>query len=104
MPSTVGKSIAEFFGTALLVCVVVGSGIMGTNLSQDAGVALIINTISTIFALVLLIFVLAPVSGAHLNPVVSLVQLVSNSQKVSETLSYIVAQVTGAELGCVKRS
>ena len=101
MPTTVGKSIAEFFGTALLVCVVVGSGIMGTNLSQDAGVALIINTISTIFALVLLIFVLAPVSGAHFNPVVSLVQLVGKSQKVSETLSYIVAQVTGAISGAL---
>lgn len=101
MPTTVGKSIAEFFGTALLVCVVVGSGIMGTNLSQDAGVALIINTISTIFALVLLIFVLAPVSGAHFNPVVSLFQLVGKSQKVSETLSYIVAQVTGAISGAI---
>lgn len=101
MPTTLGKSIAEFFGTALLVCVVVGSGIMGTNLSQDAGVALIINTISTIFALVLLIFVLAPVSGAHFNPVVSLVQLFSKSQKISETLSYIFAQVTGAIAGSV---
>jgi glycerol uptake facilitator-like aquaporin len=101
MPTTVGKSIAEFFGTALLVCVVIGSGIMGTNLSQDSGVALIINTLSTIFALVLLIFVLAPVSGAHFNPVVSLVQLVSKSQKVSETLSYIVAQVAGAISGAV---
>jgi glycerol uptake facilitator-like aquaporin len=101
MRTTIGKSIAEFFGTALLVCVVIGSGIMGTNLSQDAGVALIINTISTIFALVLLIFVLAPVSGAHFNPVVSLVQLVGNNQKVSETLSYIVAQVTGAISGAV---
>lgn len=101
MPTTVGKSIAEFFGTALLVCVVVGSGIMGTNLSQDAGVALIINTISTIFALVLLIFVLAPVTGAHFNPLVSLFQLVGKSQKVSETLSYIVAQVTGAISGAI---
>lgn len=101
MPSTLGKSVAEFFGTALLVCVVVGSGIMGTNLSQDAGVALIINTISTIFALVLLILVLAPVSGAHFNPVVSLVQLVSKNQKLSETLSYIIAQVTGAITGAV---
>jgi glycerol uptake facilitator-like aquaporin len=101
MPTTVGKSIAEFFGTALLVCVVIGSGIMGTNLSQDSGVALIINTLSTIFALVLLIFVLAPVSGAHFNPVVSLVQLVSKSQKVSETLSYIVAQIAGAVSGAV---
>jgi glycerol uptake facilitator-like aquaporin len=101
MPTTLGKSIAEFFGTALLVCVVVGSGIMGTNLSQDAGVALIINTLSTIFALVLLIFVLAPVSGAHFNPVVSLVQLFSKSQKVSETLSYIVAQIAGAVSGAL---
>jgi glycerol uptake facilitator-like aquaporin len=101
MTTTVGKSIAEFFGTALLVCVVIGSGIMGTNLSQDAGVALIINTISTIFALALLIFVLAPVSGAHFNPVVSLVQLVGNNQKVSETLSYIVAQIAGAISGAV---
>jgi len=101
MTTTVGKSIAEFFGTALLVCVVIGSGIMGTNLSQDAGVALIINTISTIFALALLIFVLAPVSGAHFNPVVSLVQLVGNNQKVSETLSYIVAQIAGAISGAL---
>jgi glycerol uptake facilitator-like aquaporin len=61
MPSTLGKAFAEYVGTAILVCVVVGSGIMGTNLSQDAGVSLIINTLSTIFALVLLIFILAPV-------------------------------------------
>jgi glycerol uptake facilitator-like aquaporin len=101
MPSTLGKSVAEFFGTALLVCVVVGSGIMGANLSTDSGVALIINTISTIFALVLFIFVLAPVSGAHFNPVVSLVQLVTKSQKVSETLSYIFAQILGAITGSI---
>jgi glycerol uptake facilitator-like aquaporin len=101
MRTTIGKSIAEFFGTALLVCVVIGSGIMGTNLSQDSGVALIINTLSTIFALVLLIFILAPVSGAHFNPVVSLVQLFSKSQKLSETLSYIMAQIAGAISGAV---
>jgi glycerol uptake facilitator-like aquaporin len=101
MPSLFGKAIAEFIGTALLVCVVVGSGIMGTNLSEDTGVALLINTISTISALVLLIFILAPVSGAHFNPAVSLVQLVSKSQKLSETFVYIVAQVTGAISGAV---
>lgn len=101
MPTLFGKAIAEFIGTALLVCVVVGSGIMGTNLSEDAGIALLINTISTIFALVLLIFILAPVSGAHFNPAVSLVQLVSKSQKLSETFVYIAAQVTGAISGAV---
>jgi glycerol uptake facilitator-like aquaporin len=101
MPTLFGKAIAEFIGTALLVCVVVGSGIMGTNLSEDTGIALLINTISTIFALVLLIFILAPVSGAHFNPAVSLVQLVTKSQKLSETFVYIVAQVTGAISGAV---
>ncbi len=101
MPTLFGKAIAEFIGTALLVCVVVGSGIMGTNLSEDVGIALLINTISTIFALVLLIFILAPVSGAHFNPAVSLVQLASKSQKLSETFVYIAAQVTGAISGAV---
>jgi glycerol uptake facilitator-like aquaporin len=101
MPTLFGKAIAEFIGTALLVCVVVGSGIMGTNLSEDTGIALLINTISTILALVLLIFILAPVSGAHFNPAVSLVQLVTKSQKLSETFVYIVAQVTGAISGAV---
>jgi glycerol uptake facilitator-like aquaporin len=101
MPSILSKAFAEFLGTALLVCVVVGSGIMGTNLSQDAGVALIINTISTIFALVLLIFILAPVSGAHFNPAVSLVQLVNREQKLGETLSYILAQTAGAISGAI---
>jgi glycerol uptake facilitator-like aquaporin len=101
MATTLGKTVAEFFGTTLLVCVVVGSGIMGTNLSSYAGIALIINTLSTIFALVLLIFILAPVSGAHFNPAVSLVQLVTKVQRVSETLSYIVAQILGAISGAV---
>jgi glycerol uptake facilitator-like aquaporin len=99
MAKTLGKSVAEFSGTALLVCVVVGSGIMGTNLSNDAGIALLINTISTIFALVLLIFVLAPVSGAHFNPVVSLVELFNKNLKPFEAISYLFSQVTGAIFG-----
>ena len=57
------KLVAEFGGTAALVCIVVGSGIMGTNLSNDDGIALLINTISTIFGLALLILILGPVSG-----------------------------------------
>jgi glycerol uptake facilitator-like aquaporin len=92
---------AEFAGTAVLVCVVVGSGIMGTNLSEDLGVALIINTISTIFALALLILTLGPISGAHFNPAVSLVQLVSRAQKPVETLVYVVVQVAGAIVGAI---
>ena len=95
------RATAEFAGTAVLVCVVVGSGIMGTNLSEDLGVALIINTISTIFALALLILTLGPISGAHFNPAVSLVQLVSRAQKPVETLVYVVVQVAGAIVGAI---
>ena len=53
------KVFAEFLGTALLVAIVVGSGIMATNLSQDVGVQLLINTISTVFGLYVLITILA---------------------------------------------
>jgi glycerol uptake facilitator-like aquaporin len=95
------RATAEFAGTAVLVCVVVGSGIMGTNLSDDLGVALIINTISTIFALALLILTLGPISGAHFNPAVSLVQMLSRAQKPVETLVYVVVQVAGAIVGAI---
>ncbi len=101
MATLVGKAVAEFSGTALLVAVVVGSGIMGTNLSDDLGVALIINAFSTIFALALLILTLGPVSGAHFNPAVSLVQLFSRQQPVAETLTYIFAQIAGAISGAI---
>jgi glycerol uptake facilitator-like aquaporin len=95
------RATAEFAGTAVLVCVVVGSGIMGTNLSDDLGVALIVNTISTIFALALLILTLGPISGAHFNPAVSLVQMLSRAQKPVETLVYVVVQVAGAIVGAI---
>ena len=94
-----GKTVAEFFGTATLVCVVVGSGIMGTNLSHDLGIALLINTISTIFALALLILTLGPISGAHFNPAVTLVLVVTKQQKPTDALAYIPAQIAGAIVG-----
>ena len=99
MAKITSKITAEFIGTATLVCVVVGSGVMGTNLSHDAGVALLINTISTIFALALLILTLGPISGAHFNPAVSLWLLATKQQKAGETLAYIPAQVAGAVAG-----
>jgi glycerol uptake facilitator-like aquaporin len=101
MNETLRKASAEFFGTALLVCVVVGSGIMGTNLSNDNAVSLIVNTISTIFALALLILVLGPVSGAHFNPVVTLVQFLSKSISMTTSLAYLAAQVSGAIVGAL---
>jgi glycerol uptake facilitator-like aquaporin len=95
------KAAAEFVGTALLVCVVVGSGIMGANLSSDLGVVLIINALSTVFALALLIVVLGPISGAHFNPAVSLVNVFSRLQPAREVGVYIVAQTAGAIVGAV---
>ena len=98
-PNLLGQTAAEFFGTATLVCVVVGSGIMGTNLSQDLGIALLINTVSTIFALALLILTLGPISGAHFNPAVTLVMVVTKQQKPTDALAYIPAQIAGAIVG-----
>ena len=98
-PNLLGQTAAEFFGTATLVCVVVGSGIMGTNLSQDLGIALLINTVSTIFALALLILTLGPISGAHFNPAVTLVMVVTKQQKPTDALAYIPAQIAGAIAG-----
>ena len=101
MAQLAGKVAAEFVGTALLVCVVVGSGIMGANLSSDLGVVLIINALSTVFALALLIVVLGPISGAHFNPAVSLVNVFSRLQPAREVGVYIVAQTAGAIVGAV---
>jgi glycerol uptake facilitator-like aquaporin len=95
------KVVAEFAGTALLVCIVVGSGIMGTNLSDDMAAALLVNTASTIFGLALLILVLGPISGAHFNPAVSLVMLAKKSLSLRDALAYIPAQVLGAIAGAI---
>ena len=95
------KWLAEYIGTATLVCVVVGSGIMGTNLSKDSAVALLVNTFSTIFALALLILIIAPISGAHFNPAVSLVQVVRREMGGLEFVAFISAQIAGAITGAI---
>ena len=68
------KGFAEFIGTAALLCAVIGSGIMAERLSGgNVAVALLANTLATVFALFVLIETLGPISGAHFNPVVTLV-------------------------------
>ena len=74
---------------------------MGTNLSKDSGVALLINAFSTIFALALLILIIAPISGAHINPAVSLVQVLRREMNAVEFLSFISAQIAGAICGAI---
>jgi glycerol uptake facilitator-like aquaporin len=95
------RAIAEFFGTGVLVAVVVGSGTMATNISQDVGVQLLINTVATIFALGLLIELLGPISGAHFNPLVSLVSVIRREKSASELLFYVVAQCAGGISGAM---
>jgi glycerol uptake facilitator-like aquaporin len=94
-------ALAEFFGTLVLVATVVGSGIMGTQMSNDPGVALLINTLSTIFVLALLILILGPISGAHFNPAVTLVLWVKKLQPGVNVLPYVVAQIAGAIGGAI---
>jgi len=95
------KVIGEFLGTATLVAIVVGSGIMATNLSQDVGVQLLINTISTVFGLAVLIQVLGPISGANFNPVVTMVDLIQKRINVVTFIQYAIAQTAGAITGAV---
>lgn len=94
---------AEFIGTAMLLCAVIGSGIMAERLSAgNTGVALLANTLATVFALYVLIETLGPVSGAHFNPVVTLVMAWRGEMGASPwplAMAFIVAQLTGAVVG-----
>ena len=90
---------SEVLGTAVLVMTVIGSGEMATNLSTDTGVQLLINSLSTAAILYALITLLADISGAHFNPLVTLVLAYKREMKISETVQYIFAQFIGALIG-----
>lgn len=97
---------AELLGTGLLVTVVVGSGIAASRLSTDTGLQLLENSLATVFGLAVLILMLGPVSGAHFNPVVSLVDWVIGRRMRSgltlrDVFTYIAAQTIGAIGGAV---
>jgi glycerol uptake facilitator-like aquaporin len=95
-------AVAEGVGTALLLAVVVGSGIMGEKLAAgNAAVALLANSIATGAALYVLIVMFGPLSGAHFNPVVSCVSVWEGSITVRACLAYIAAQIVGALIGVV---
>jgi glycerol uptake facilitator-like aquaporin len=98
------KAFAECLGTAMLLCAVIGSGIMAERLSGgNNGVALIANTLATVFALYVLIEVLGPISGAHFNPLVTLIFIRNQplaQQNIAQAATvFIVAQLLGAVLG-----
>ncbi len=93
---------AEFLGTLFLVATVVGSGIMGERLAAgNVAIALLANTLATGAALVALILTFGPISGAHLNPVVTLADAMEGGIAWKETPAYIFAQVLGGISGAV---
>jgi glycerol uptake facilitator-like aquaporin len=100
-PAGMKKVLGEYLGTATLVAIVVGSGIMATDLSQDVGVQLLINTISTVFGLAVLIQVLGPISGANFNPVVTLIDFIQNRTTLMTFIKYVIAQISGAITGAI---
>lgn len=95
--------LAEFAGTAALLCAVIGSGVMAERLSAgNMGVALLANTLATVFALYVLIELLGPVSGAHFNPLVTLVlgpKTATSTKRTRKTLFFITSQLLGAVAG-----
>jgi len=92
--------VTEFIGTALLLAIVTGSGIMGDTLSAgNAAVALLGNSIATGCGLYVLITLLAPISGAHFNPVVSIMFWSEGKLSFAALINYIVAQFLGAISG-----
>lgn len=90
---------SEALGTALLVATVVGSGIMADRLTSDPALSLLANTLATGAILVVLITILGPISGAHFNPVVSLVLAFRRALPASSVQAYIGAQILGGVAG-----
>lgn len=94
------RYFAELVGTAALLCAVIGSGIMAEQLAGgNVAVALLANTLATVFALYVLIETMGPISGAHFNPVVSLVLAIRKDLARHHLLGYVLAQLLGAALG-----
>jgi len=93
---------AEFLGTSFLVAAVIGSGIMGERLAGgNMAIALLANTIATGAALVALILTLGPISGAHLNPVVTLADWIESGIKRGDAMGYACAQILGGACGAI---
>jgi glycerol uptake facilitator-like aquaporin len=94
------RATAELLGTAMLLAIVVGSGIMGERLGggNDA-LALLGNTVATGAGLIVLIHVFGPVSGAHFNPAVTLALALREGADHRSVVAYIAAQIVGAVIG-----
>jgi glycerol uptake facilitator-like aquaporin len=102
VPVTVARRlVSEALGTALLVAAVVGSGIMAQQLARDPAVALLCNTLATGAALVALLLAFGPVSGAQLNPAVTVCMALTRDLSPAIAAGYLVAQVAGGIAGAI---
>jgi glycerol uptake facilitator-like aquaporin len=96
------RLVAEGVGSILLAATVIGSGVMAERLSGgNVAVALLANTGATVAVLVVLISMLGPVSGAHFNPAVSLIQVMRQQLAVRDACGYVVVQIVGCVLGAI---
>ena len=93
------KLIAEFVGTSLVTTAVIGSAIMATIWTKDGAIWLLVNMVSTVAALYIAIVLFAKVSGAHFNPVVSLIVAIQKKLSLKELSGYVAAQLLGAFMG-----
>lgn len=93
--------LSEYFGTTILVATVIGSGIMGTNLSDDTLLVLLVNALATVFVLGILILTLGPVSGAHFNPLVTIALGLTKQFPTKQILPYVLSQVLGGIYGAI---
>lgn len=91
--------LAEFIGSCFLVMIIVGSGLMAENLTNDTAVMLIANTIATGAGLFVLINAFADISGAHFNPFVSIAMTLTGKLKKELLIYYVVAQIFGCLVG-----
>src|SRR5258708_39963155 len=100
MPTILQRLTGEFLGTAFLLAAVVGSGIMGVNLSGgNVAIALLANAIATGAALTALIVTFGPISGAHFNPAVTIVDAIQGGSPWKLVPAYLAAQCAGALAG-----
>ena len=91
--------LSEYIGTAFLLMIVVGSGIMGQSLTDNNALVLLANTIATGAGLTVLIWMFGNVSGSHFNPAVSIIMYANNELKAKELGGYCLFQVSGAITG-----
>ena len=96
------RAVSEGLGTGLLLSTIVGSGIMGSRLSGgDAAITLLVDSLATGLTLSVLVVILAPLSGAHLNPVVTLLEVLRRRIPPGDLAPYVAGQVLGAFAGVV---